>query len=388
MKRKLLLTLGAVLGLGLVVSTAFVGVTHAADVRTGDRLTLASSETTDASMYAGGNTISVAGTVRGDLFCAGANIDITGTVEGDVICGGQAVRITGTVLGDVRVAGQSIEITANVQGSVTAMGESVIFGPESKVGRDVTVGGNRVHLEGAIGRDVLGGAEALSVAGTIGRTFDAEVAALTIDSKARIGGDLNYRSSAPAQIAGDAVISGQTHYTHRAQDQQQNAASTRFWGAMYGFVAMLIIGLAALVFAPRGLDAVGAAVRKRSVISFAAGAAVLIVMPLIGFVLLASVFGIPLAIILLMLWVAGLISSYVFGAYAIGWFAVEKLKWPKRGRRLASLLFGLIAMSLVSLIPIVGPVVIFLVMLTGMGALAVVAATRLKGGRAPVKEKA
>lgn len=388
MKRNILLTLGAVFAFGLVVSATVVGVARAADVRTGDKPTLASSETTDSTLYAAGNSITVAGTVRGDLFCAGANIDITGTVEGDVICAGQTVRVAGTVLGDVRVAGQSIEIVSEVQGSVTAMGESVIFARESKIGRDVTVGGSRVHLEGAVGRDVLGGAEVVRIAGAVGRTFDAEVASLTLDSKARIGGDLNYSSASPAHIAGDAVVSGQTRYTHRVEDSQRDTASAYFWSAVYGFVAMLMIGLAALIFTPRALDAVGVAIRKRSGISFAVGAAVLVVTPIVGIVLLASVFGIPLAIILFMLWIAALISSYVFAAYALGWFAVEKLQWPKRGRRLASLIIGLLIMCIIGVVPLVGPVVIFLFMLTGMGALAFVSVTRLKGAKAPAKEKA
>lgn len=387
MKRKLLLTLGAVFALGIVVSTAFAGVTHATDLRTGDKPTLATNETTDSTLYIAGSNILVAGTVRGDLFCAGANIDITGTVEGDVICAGQAVRITGKVLGDIRVAGQSIELTGDVQGSATAMGESVIFAPESNIVRDATVAGSRVHLEGTIGRDVLGGAESMQVSGKVGRSIDAEVLALTLDSTAQVGSDLNYRSESPAEIANGATIAGQTRFTE-IENNRQDGAALRFWAAVYGFVAMLIIGLAALLFAPRALDTVGAAVRTRSVFSFASGAALLIVVPLVCFVLLTSVFGIPLAIVAFLIWAAGLIASYVFAAYAIGWWAVAKFNWPKRGRRLASLVYGLLVMAVIGIIPVVGPVAIFLLMLVGFGALAVACSARLKGVKAPAKAKA
>lgn len=384
MKRKILITLGAIFAVGILASATFAGVARATDLRTGDRPILASNETSDSTLYIAGNDILVAGTVRGDVFCAGANVNITGIVEGDVICAGQAVRVTGKVLGDIRVAGQSIELTGDVQGSATAMGESVIFTPESNVARDATVGGSRVHLEGTIGRDVLGGAESMQVSGKVGRSIDAEVLALTLDSTAQVGSDLNYRSESQAKIATGATIAGQTRFTE-VENNKQDGAALRFWVAVYGFVAMLMIGLAALLFAPRALDGVGAAVRTRTVFAFASGAALLIVVPLVSLALLTSVFGIPLALILFMLWVAGLIASYVFAAYAIGWWAVEKFNWPKRGRRLASLVYGLLVMAVISIVPVVGPVVIFLLMLVGFGALAIAGYTRIKGVKAPVK---
>jgi cytoskeletal protein CcmA (bactofilin family) len=376
MKRRLL-TLGVLLGLGLLASMAWVGVTHATDVRTGDKPLLASDETTDNSLYVAGNSVVVAGTVRGDLFCAGSNIDVTGTVEGDVICAGQSVRITGRVFGDIRAAGQNVEVTSEVDGAVTVFGESIVLGPEARVGRDVTLGGARVHLEGAIGRDVLGAAETIVMAAHIGRNFDAEVAALTIDSSTTVAGDLNYRSPVPAEIAQGATISGATRYTERASGEANTGTTMQFWGAVYGLIAMLMIGLALWAIAPRSLDALGAAVRTRTVASFAAGAAALILMPVVGVLLLITLFGIPLGLLLILLWVAGLLTSLVVGAYAVGWITIEKLGWPNRGRRLASLFIGLLIASLVGLVPVVGGVLVFLVMLCGLGAIAVVATGHL-----------
>jgi cytoskeletal protein CcmA (bactofilin family) len=376
MKRKRYI-LGAVFGLGFLVSMAWVGVTHATDVRAGDKPILASNETTNNSLYTAGNSVVVAGTVKGDLFCAGSNLDITGTVEGDVICAGQSVRVAGRVLGDVRVAGQNVEVTAEVAGSVTAMGESVVLGPEAKIGRDVTLGAARAHLEGVMGRDVLGGAESIVLVGKVARNFDAEVTALTLDSSAAIGGDLNYRSASPAEIAQGATISGATHYTERTTDGANSKAAALFWGTLYGFIAMAVLGLAALLLAPRSMDALAVTVRSHIAASFAAGAAVLIVTPIAVVLLLMTLFGIPLAIVLLLLWVAGLIASFAVGAYAIGWLAVEKLGWPNRGRRLMSLLIGLLIMALVGLVPVVGGIIVFLIMLCGLGAMTLVVIRRL-----------
>jgi hypothetical protein len=386
MKRTILLGLVSVFGLGLLVSMTWVGVTHATDVRTGDKPTLASNETTDNSLYAAGDSVLVAGTVKGDLFCAGNNVDVTGIVEGDVICAGQAVRVTGTVLGDVRVAGSSVELSANVKGSVTVFGESMVVGRDAKVERDLTVAGARLKLEGVVSRDVLGGAETAVISGQIGRNFDAELNALTIDSSAIIGGSLAYAAPKQAEIATGAMIVGETHYTERTQQQNNAGAATRFWGALFGLASMLIIGLAALVGAPRALDAVAVTVRRRPLASFAGGAAVLLITPIISVLLMVSIFGILLGVAMLLTWIAALICSMTFGAYAVGWFVVEKLNWPSRGRRLASLLLGLMIMLLVGLVPLVGGLALFFLMVFGLGAMAVVAGSKLHPKKVAAKE--
>lgn len=378
MKRTILLSIVSIFGLGLLASMVWVGVGHATDIRTGSKPTLASNEVTDNSLYAAGDVIVVSGTVKGDVMCAGNNIDITGVVEGDVICGGQSVRVMGEVDGDVRVAGSSVEIGAEVTGNVTAFGESVVISSEAKLARDLTVGGARLKVEGEIGRDLLGGSETMVLAGKIGRNVDAEVNALTIDANNTIGGDLNYASPAKAQVADGAAITGEVRYTAREQERPDLTFAARMWGVLFGFVAMLLVGVAVLIGAPRAIDAAAVTIRRRPLAAFAGGAAVLLVVPITAILLMISVFGIPLGIVLLLLWVAALMSSLAIGAYGVGWLTVEKLNWPSRGRRLASLVLGLLIVFLVGQIPIIGGLFMFFVVITGLGSMAVLAASKLR----------
>jgi hypothetical protein len=256
-------------------------------------------------------------------------------------------------------------------------GDSLVTGTEAKIGRDVTLGGSSGYLQGLIGRDVLGGGQKVTVVGEIGRNMSAEVQNLTLDSKSKIGGNLDYRGPNTARINTGAMVVGETHYTEESDKSQTSTATVIFWGVVYGFISLLLVGLAGILIAPRVMDVFGAAIRTRPLSSFSAGAAVLLVLPLLAILLFASLFGVPLAIILLLSWIVGLMLSAVIASYAIGWFAIEKLGWPPRARRLASLVTGLLIFTLIGLVPFVGGIVAFVLMLCGLGAIAIAMGNKL-----------
>lgn len=383
MKRNILLSIGIIVGLGAIVSMAWVGISRAADVRTGDQPVLAAGETTDNSLYIAGNMVKIHGTVKGDVFCAGQEVEVTGTVEGDVICAGQSVRVTGTVNGDVRVAGQDVDIDAAITGSLSTFGESVIVRKDATVARDFTFGASRVVIDGQVGRDVLGNADTAKIASHIGRNVDGEISALSLDATAHIAGGLTYQGSSAAQINQGAVVEGETKYTQTYNNSPQGLQAV-FWMAFYSLVATLMVGLAAILLAPRAYDVAGMAVFKRPVMSFGAGAACILLLPLLSLVLFMSLFGVPLAILLIMALGVGVMGSIAITSYGIGTLIVQKFKWPARGRRLSSLLIGSIMLFLFGSLPIVGLPILFIAIVMGLGA----AAAALGGRLYPKKAKA
>jgi cytoskeletal protein CcmA (bactofilin family) len=376
MKRNIFLSIGIIVGFGAIISMAWVGVSRASDVRTGDQPVLAASETTDNSLYIAGNIVKIHGTVKGDVFCAGQDVEVTGVVEGDVICAGQSVRVTGTVNGDVRVAGQDIELDGAITGSLSAFGESVIVRKDAKVGRDFTFGASRVAIEGRIERDALGNADIVKIASHIGRNVDGEISTLNLDATAHIAGSLTYQGGAAAHINQGAVVEGETKYT-QTYDNSPQGLQAALWIAFYGLVATLMVGLAAILLAPRAYDVAGMAIFKRPVVAFGAGAASILLLPLLSLVLFMSLFGVPLAILLIMALGVGVMGSVAITSYGVGTFIVEKLKWPARGRRLSSLFIGSVTLFLFSCLPIVGVLILFIAIVMGLGAAAVALGGRL-----------
>jgi cytoskeletal protein CcmA (bactofilin family) len=376
--KRTLLTLGMIIGLGLLSSLAWVGITHAANVRSGDTPSVTKGETIDGSVYIAGRSITIDGTVKGDLFCAGQDVFVTGTVEGDVICAGQFVRITGTVLGDVRAAGQQLDVSATIDGSATLAAQSLVIKPETKIGRDLTVGGESLRVGGQVARDLLGVGQDVIIDSKIGRDAHLEFQNIALENNADIGGNLAYRSPEKAQVADGAKVAGETTYQTAPKDQQYNKGTLQLWSTFYGFCSMLLIGLAAIAIAPRWFDGVGAAIRTRPVGSFAYGAAALLGVPIVAALLMATFIGLPLGIIMLLVWIAAMIGAMVITAYAVGWMIIEKLAWPSRGQRIASLIVGLLVLAVLGLIPVVGGITIFVSLIFGLGALLVILINRLR----------
>ena len=65
----------------------------AADIRSGQDITIATTDTIDDDLYAFGTNISINGTIHGDLIAGGSNISVDGNVTGDVIAAGNSVAI-------------------------------------------------------------------------------------------------------------------------------------------------------------------------------------------------------------------------------------------------------------------------------------------------------
>jgi cytoskeletal protein CcmA (bactofilin family) len=383
--KRLLLTLAMIIGLGTVSSLAWINISHAADVRSGDAPSVGKSETVEGSVYIAGRDVTVSGTIKGDVFCAGVNIFVTGKVEGDVICAGQIVRITGTVTGDVRLAGQQVDLGADVQGSATVAAQSFDFLPDAKIGRDLTVWGENARIDGTVGRDVLGGGSQVLMSAAVGRNVQLDTDNLALEQKAKIAGDLSYQSTSQATVEDGATVSGSTHFTPRpANKQRYDGPALALWSTLYGLGSLLLIGLAAIAIAPRWFDALGAAVRNRPVASFGFGAVGLLATPIVVVLLMVTVVGIPLGLMLLLTWIAALVASFAITSYAVGWWTVEKIDWPPRGRRIASLVIGLILVGMLGLIPVIGALVRIASLLFGLGAIGVVLIKRLR----PSKNKA
>ena len=365
MKRILL----AITGLALAVSFISISAVRAVDMRSGDSIAVGSGEQIDSSLYIAGSTVTVAGTVDGDVFCAGQNINISGTVRGDVICGGQVVRIDGTVEGDVRIAGQTVLVGGMIEGSLTAAGQTVDLSSQARVGRDASLFGEALTMSGQVGRDIVGGGNSMVMSGVAGRNIKAAGDHLTLESTAKIGGNVIYTSRNQPDAKPGASISGsvERHDPPQEHTEPQDPFSRYLAGPLFGFSALLLVGLAGLLVAPGVLEANSAALRRRPLASLGLGLLGLFAIPVIAIMLFFTIIGALLGFVLLLTWMLALFGAFIVASYCTGQLLVEKLGWT-RWRRVLTLALGLIVLIVLSALPYIGGMVIFLAIAWGMGA--------------------
>ena len=383
-KYKLLAVVGlfAFAVLGIAAPLAAHGV-HVGNMRSGDSITVGKDEIVEASAYFAGGTVAVAGTVQGDLYCAGQNVQITGRVDGDVICAGQTVHVSGVVTGDVRIAGQTVTVDGPVGRNLTAFGQNVTQTGNSVVNGDATVFGTALQLAGKLGRDIVAGGENITLSGATGRDVTLTNEQLTITSGATVGGSLNYTSNNNAVVDAGEKITGknQKHDPPKQEEQTQNDLAAKLGMAAYWFGAMLVAGLALLLFAPRSFAATNKVMHQQGGWALLAGLGVLIVTPIVAFVLMATVIALPLACVLLFAWFSALLVAYAYAGYGLGSWVAARAKWQLKWAPVANLLIGMVLLWLGMLVPIIGGLLGFAALVWGLGGLTLAYGSYLRGSK-------
>jgi hypothetical protein len=350
---------GVVVLLGVLLAP---GATLVAEIRTSNRIIVPAADVIAEDLYAIGSRTIIEGTVDGDLFVVSGELSITGTVTGDVmgLVGGKA-RIEGNVEGSVRLAAVDLQIT----GSVTDDVASVTLDGEIKadVGRDVLLIAGRASVGGTIGRDVRGQAWSLTVSGDVGRDVLARVDRLTLGG--RVGDDVVYGATIDADIVDGLEVGGQLIRRRVFSPVWSKAVGRAI--AVLGLAGFLVAGLALLwTFRGTTTDAirlVGARPGRSAVV----GLALVILPPLAALPLFLTLVGIPLAVLILMLWLAAL---FVGPMPAVAWAGRALLR--DRGGTVAGFAVGAVLWrGAIWLLPLIAILLYSAALVVGLGAFGV-----------------
>lgn len=318
-------------------------------LRTGDVVTVPSSETWDGNLYLFGGQVTLDGSVDGDLTAFGGLIEINGTVTGDLLVAGGRVLLVGTVDGDVRAAGGQVEITGSATGDLLVSAGQVSLIGGSSVGGDVIVSGGQVTVDGDVEGSVVGAA---------------------------------------GQYSSSGVIGGENNVTVREREPTESVAL----GGVRQFLVVVVVGGLMLLLLPRVLAAADTTLRDRPLGSLLGG--ILAFLAYFGFVIVAGLVTLILAVVFVIILLGPLAAlSVIGGLLAIAtvsylfWMAVAFLSDvvvalglahvvsrpgpnESRWRELLLLVVGAVVIVVITSLPIVGGVAKLLIVLFGLGALA------------------
>ncbi len=343
----------------------------AADIRSGQDITIGTTETIEDDLYAFGTNIAINGTIHGDLIAGGNNISVDGNVTGDVIAGGNSVAIRGQVGGSVRAAGNTVVVDGKIANDLVVGGNELTILGNGRVGRDVIVGATNATISGQIGRDLQAGGANVKIDSGVGGNVTANVERLQITDRGTVGGSLKYTSKNEAQIANAASVKGsverQTPDNGRAPLFSGTAALVVEW--LKGLIGLLILGILVVFFFPGFSRRAGEVLVHSPWLTLAVGALALIGLPILSIVFFAVGYligGWWIGFVVLALFVVVLALSIPVAAVGVGGALLRVARRPVPVW--LALFIGLVALLLVALIPILGGIVIFFALLFGMGA--------------------
>jgi len=331
-------------------------------------------------------------TVEEDVTAMTGDVVVRGTVDGEVTSVSGSVRVTGTVTGDVSAAGGSVTVGpgGTIEGDVSSGGGSVELASGATVGRDVSAGaGSVVVPAGALVEgDVAAGGGDAEVNGTV----EGDVASgqsVVLGSSAVVGGDVTYRET--FDRADGAQVDGTI--TERSDDWQPSGPEIQVEPGVpavsfvpgfvpgglvpvYWTVIALFIGAALLGLFPRFSAQVTTRASEDPIRSIGTGIVALVAVPLALVTFLLTVVGIPVALAGGAVFGLSVWASLVYGEYLVGRQVLGAAGWPNRW---AALVLGVVAIEALSLVPLLGGLLKLVVVVVGLGAVALAAADRWRG---------
>ena len=345
-------------------------------VKKSDSVYVPKDEVIEGNLYAVGASLVIDGKVTGDIICAGQSININGDVAGDVICAGQSININGKIGGNLRLIGNTINFNGQVERNGIIIGATSITSASSTIGWDLLILGNIFELNGKVGRDLYGGAGKVNLAGQIGKNINLDLGRqnnidkpLTIAGTAEINGQLKYKSDKEAVIDNGAVITGETiHNYPTAVTKKSNLANLGWWwGKLISLFSALVIGLVLISFWREQIIKITDLIKVKINVSLGWGILALLLTPIIAIILLITIIGIPLALILMALWLIAMYVSKILVGILIGRTLLLKY-WPKQKDSLIlAMIVGIVITYLVFAIPFIGWIATLMAALFGLG---------------------
>ena len=357
----------------LVLMAVSTTPTLAADIRGGSNVTIGQGQTVADDLYISGGTVEVDGNVDGDLLVSGGTVNVKGTISRDLMVAGGTVTVSGKVLDSIRIAGGTGTITGPVGQDVVLVGGTLDVAPTATIARDLVAAGGTLTMAGEVGRRLMVAADTVVLRGKVTGDVQTTVTNLRLEDGATVGGNLLYTSNNQAFIAPGARINGKVQRTlpegHEVTVAERVGNSVIAW--LRGLVGLLALGLLLVLVFPGMSRRTTEVVTASPWASLGIGAALLIGVPIVAliiFVIGLIVGGWWLGVAAIALYAIALAVAYVLAALFVGRRGIELLV-HRAVHPLLALLVGLVALTLVGLIPIVGGVVTLAALLFGLGAL-------------------
>ncbi len=326
------------------------------------------------NVYAAGNSISIQQVIFGDVLAAGATVLVSENISDDAWLAGATVSLLGSVGGDARLAGSNVLVNSTINKDLLVAGGTVTVSSKTTVGGDLILAGGIVTFDGVASKSarIMGGE--IVINGVInGDVIIKADEKLSFGPSAKIKGNLNYKSKKEVEIPA-GVVTGKVTFEEKMRGKNKDNSSVM--GGIFAtfaaasFLMTLIGALALLYLLPKFAHELTTTALTKSSNSMLKGFIVVIVMPIAGIILLATILG----------WIVGLSILAVFGLTLILAKAATALvlgsliaKWVKRDGIIhlswKTTTVGALAISLLCFIPIIGWLAISLVWLITFGAI-------------------
>ncbi len=325
MIRTILILIALIITAGLLTPPVM-----AFDSRSGDNIVI--NEPVDDDLIATGGSMIVNAPVK-SITWAGGTLIINEPVEKNLIAAGGTIQVNAPVGTDLLAAGGNIDINGDVGGKIMAVGGSV------------TMSGNAENIAASGGTVVLS-------KNTVIRK-DAMISASGYTTQATILGNLTVEEGG----------SGDTGFQMKKIGDMIGAFISLVM--ILSFFGFLILGIIFVKLCPAFHAALVKTGKEKTLLSFIAGIAGLVIGGILCIILLITIIGIPLAILICLLILIGLLLANILSGALVGEWIQQLAK--KDVSPLWGFLVGFVILNALFFIPFIGFFIWIIAILLGFG---------------------
>jgi hypothetical protein len=328
------------------------------------------------NVYVAGFSVVTTAPVSGDFSAVGGSITVAAPIAGDGLLLAGSLSSRASVAGDLRAVGGNISIEKIIAGDLVALGLSV--NDAGRAGGSVFIGAlNTVLTNGASGPVTIYGNN-ISLAGDFAEDVNIVAAGrLTLAPNTTIHGKLSYEAPETATIPASATIVGGIEYKNVSYlpDAGTSRALAFISVGFFLFIrilgALILAGLLAGLF-PRLAEVIidrAYTIRLRSILlTTLLGFAILVATPILLVLLALTFVGIGVALLVFISYILVVLLALLYAGILLGGIVARRY-----ARRTIVLwrdgVLGMLAFSLIALVPFVGIFAILLLMSFSTGAL-------------------
>jgi cytoskeletal protein CcmA (bactofilin family) len=327
------------------------------------------------NLYSAGSSVNLDAPVLGDAIVAGGSVTVSQNVEQTLMAAAESIIVKGNVGQNARLAANTITIGSKIGQDLLVGANTVQLEPSAEIGGDLLAGASRLVIDGTVKGYVKGGAEEAIINGTVGGDVTLkEVNKLTIGEKAVIGGKLSYRSNSEANIASGAQIKGgidfdqRTPYTNAwMQFLMLQVLTLATLGKLIAGFLMLLVLIYGL---PRVSQNIVTGTVEKPLNKLGIGFLALVATPIAAILLLMSVVGTSIAGLLIGIYALILMLAVHYTTLVVGKITRQLLgKQKDAPLDWLTALVGMVTSTILSFIPVLGALVMFLVFFATLGSL-------------------
>lgn len=305
--------------------------------------------------------------IRDDVYLLDSDVTLKDNVDGNVYIMAKDVEITSEeISGNVFICAEEINIrNTYINGSLFLVGEKINV---TAFASDAYIAGNKVTLgeETRILRDLRVAADKLEINGVISRNVFASANDIKMNNNTIVEGDFNY--SAKNEINISENVRGEVNFEELEENDKANSNKVIDYikGILTSIASSALIILFIIFVLPKFNQNIGEA---KLLEAFGLGIGFLVVVPIITILLFMTIIGVMPAFLLIAIYIAMLAIGYTISAISIAGKIYKKIN--KEGNsKLYIFLFTiitLIALNLISSIPVIGGIVSFVLTMIGDG---------------------